>query len=141
MKCIKKQVKDCYKEDLLIPLENIDIEKIKTNINLAQEYFEVAQNISKHPNSYYTTIYDSLHFLIDSLVRFEKLKSNNHKCLFLIFCEKYPEFDYNFLDILRKTRNKIHYEAKPITEKEARNISTKSRLYFQLLLKIIKNKL
>ncbi|MEW5896806.1 MAG: hypothetical protein AB1668_03890 [Nanoarchaeota archaeon] len=95
----------CKKEGRFIFKEEVDTEKIKSTLKIADADVESANLIKKNLpkqssqwNSIYKLYYDALHELTESFLEFEKIKIDNHQCLFSYLCEKHPEleFDWDF---------------------------------------------
>jgi|SRR3989344_3638607 len=104
----------CKREGKFIAIEEIDIEKIKSSVSISKWDIEAANilknNISKDSNlwsSVYKLYYDGLHELAEVLLRFDKIKSSNHQCMFASLCHDHPEldFDWDFYEKIRTKRN------------------------------------
>jgi hypothetical protein len=139
----------CKKEGKLIPISEIDLEKIKSSILIAQGDFDAAQVLKKNIandcmlwNSVYKLHYDALHSLVEAFLRFDKIKSENHQCLFAYLCEKHPEleFDWDFFEKIRTKRNGINYYGTPVNEIDWKEIELQLTLYFDGLKKEIGKK-
>jgi hypothetical protein len=103
--------------------EDIDLEKIKSTGIIAGADIDSAdmikKNLSKNSvqwSTVYKLYYDALHELAEAFLRFEKVKIDNHQCLFAYLCEKHPELDFSweFLEKARTKRNGINYYGRPI---------------------------
>ena len=99
----KEAFAKCKREGRLIPVENVDMEKIKSTLSIAEGDIAAGnflqKNIQKDNsqwNSVYKLYYDALHELVEAYLRFEKIKSVNHQCLFAYFCEKHPELAFSW---------------------------------------------
>ena len=112
----------CTKEGRFIIIEEIDIEKIKSTLKISEGDIESADCIKKNLpkesnqwNSVYKLYYDALHELTESFLKFEKIKIDNHQCLFAYLCEKHPELelDWDFFEKVRTKRNGIQYYGTP----------------------------
>ena len=106
----------CRKEGNFIVMEDTDAEKIESMVSIANADVEAANSIRKNLpkqsnqwNSIYKLYYDALHELVESFLRLEKIKIDNHQCLFAYLCEKHPELEFNwdFFDKVRTKRNGI----------------------------------
>ncbi len=113
----------CKRKGCYIPVETIDIEKIRSTLEISDSDLSSAKilrdNISKDSkewNSVYKLCYDALHELVEAFLRFDKVKSDNHQCLFSYLCEKHPELelDWDFFEKVRTKRNGINYYGTPI---------------------------
>jgi len=52
-------------------------------------------------NSVYKLAYDSIHGMTQALILFDKVKIDNHQCLFAYLCEKHEELEFSW-EFLRK---------------------------------------
>src|SRR3989338_6543018 len=89
----------CMSDGNLINLENADINKIKSIIEIFEEKSKAARILldSKEPvwNSIYESHYGLLHLRAEAFLLFDKIKSLNHVCLFSYLCLKHPELEFN----------------------------------------------
>jgi len=140
----------CKKEGKFIVIEETDIEKIKATLKIAEGDIESAnfikKNLSKQSNqwnSVYKLYYDALHELSESYLRFEKIKIDNHQCLFAYLCEKHPElgFNWDFFEKVRTKRNGINYYGAPINSEDWKEVELQFNLYIKKLKEEIERKL
>ncbi len=140
----------CKKEGRFIIVEEIDIEKIKCTLKIAEGDVESANSIKKNLleksnqwNSVYKLYYDALHELAESFLSFEKIKIDNHQCLFVYLCEKHPEleFDWDFFEKVRTKRNGIHYYGILISERDWKEVEIQFNLYIKVLRKAVEDKI
>ena len=140
----------CKKEGCFNVLENIDVEKIKSTVNIAQADIESAEILktnlsrdSKKWSSVYKLYYDALHELTEAFLRFDKVKSDNHQGLFAYLCEKHPEldFDWNFFEKVRTKRNGINYYGTPVIYSDFKEIEVQLILYLNTLRKEVELKI
>ena len=82
----------CKKEGRFMILESVDLAKIKATLEISKSDVDSANLIKKSLpnqsiqwNSVYKLYYDALHELVESLLRFDKIKIDNHQCLFVYF--------------------------------------------------------
>ncbi len=132
----------CRKEGNFIVTEETDAEKIKSTLNIADADVGAAnsikKNLPKHSNqwsSVYKLYYDALHELAESFLRFEKIKIENHQCLFAYLCEKHPEleFSWDFFEKVRTKRNGINYYGIPVTFDDWKEVELQFSLYIKRL--------
>ena len=140
----------CTREGKFITTEDIDIEKIKSTFKISEGDVESADYIKKSLpnesnqwNSVYKLYYDALHELTESFLRFEKIKIDNHQCLFAYLCEKHQDLDFNwdFFEKVRTKRNGINYYGIPINYNDWKEVEVYLRLYIKKLKKEIKKRL
>jgi len=91
----------------------------------------------------YTLHYDAFHQFTDALLRFDRIKSTNHQCLFAYLCEKHPalDLDWGFLEELRTKRNGVHYHGTPVKYAEWKKKEIQINLYINTLKKAVEEKL
>lgn len=137
--------KRCNSEGNIIEQEEIDIDKIKANLRIAEEDLASAKDIlqKKRYNSVFKIYYDVLHGLVEAFLSFDKVKSYNHKCLFAYLCVKHKELelDWNFFEKIRTVRNGIHYYGTPIFQKDWKENELQINLYINVLRKAVEDKL
>ena len=85
--------------------------------------------------------YDALHLLVEAYLIFDKVKSNNHECLFAYLCMKHPslELDWDFFERVRVRRNGIFYDSRPIKKEELDEDLLGFQIYISLFKKEIIN--
>lgn len=140
----------CQKEGKFIITEETDTEKIKSTLKIAGSDVEAAKVIKKNLpkqsdlwNSIYKLYYDALHELSESYLRFEKIKTDNHQCLFAYLCEKFPEleFSWDFFEKVRTKRNGINYYGVPVSFEDWKEVELQFSLYIKKLKEEIAKKL
>ncbi|MBI2130114.1 hypothetical protein HYU07_07865 [Candidatus Woesearchaeota archaeon] len=140
----------CKKEGKFIATEEAGIEKIKATLIIAEGDVEAANAIKKNLpkqsnqwNSVYKLFYDALHELAESFLRFEKIKIDNHQCLFSYLCEKHTELElsWDFFEKARTKRNGINYYGTPITFEDWKEVELQFGLYVNKLKEEIKKKI
>lgn len=140
----------CKKEGKFIVIDDVDVEKIKSTLAIAESDVEsgkkLKENISKESNLWngvYKLYYDALHELVEAFLRFDKMKSDNHQCLFSYLCEKHPEldFDFDFFEKVRTKRNGINYYGIPVDYDDWKEVELQFNLYINKLKDEIKKKI
>ena len=137
----------CVSEGNLKEVEEVDIQKIKSNIKLADEELKIISEISKlsiqSENHIYKTYYDVLHALVEAFLCFDKIRSLNHQCLFSYLCVKHKklEFDWSFFEKVRTKRNGINYYGALITREDVKEIELQMRVYVSTLKREINRKI
>jgi hypothetical protein len=123
----------CKREGKILFIEKADLERIRTNLKIAEEDLEAANEVKKkeHWNSAFKLSYDVLHVLTESFLQFENIKTENHQCLFAYLCEKHPELElsWDFFEKVRTKRNGIHYYGTPIDSSDFKETELQFRLY------------
>ncbi len=140
----------CKKDGMFIITEEVDEEKIKATLIIAESDVESANILKKNLpkqsnqwNSVYKLYYDALHELVESFLRFEKIKVDNHQCLFAYLCEKHHEleFSWDFFEKVRTKRNGINYYGTPVGFDDWREAEFQFNLYIRKLKEEIKKKI
>ena len=140
----------CTKEGKFIITEEVNLERIKSAFKISvgdtgsADYLR--KNIlkeSNHWNSVYKLYYDALHELAGSFLRFERIKIDNHQCLFAYLCEKHPELDFSwdFFEKIRTKRNGINYYGTPIDHNDWKEAEIQFKLYIKKLREEINKRL
>jgi len=146
----KEAFMKCKKEGKFIVTEEIDKEKIKSILGIAESDIESANSIKKNIpklssqwNSVYKLYYDALHELTESFLRFEKVKIDSHQCLFAYLCERHPEleFSWDFFEKVRTKRNGINYYGTPAIFDDWKEVELQFGLYIEKLKESIKKKM
>ena len=140
----------CKKEGRFIIVEQVDEERIKATLAIAESDVESANILKKNIvqksnqwNSVYKLYYDALHELVDSFLRFGKIKIDNHQCLFAYLCEGHPELDFSwdFFEKIRTKRNGINYYGTPVHFDDWKEVELQFNLYIKTLKEEIKKKI
>lgn len=140
----------CKKEGKIIPTAEIDIERIRSTLIIAESDIEsgktLKKDLEKNSNqwsSIYKLHYDALHELAEAVLRFDKIKTDNHQCLFAYLCENHPEleFSWDFLEKIRTKRNGINYYGIPVKYEDFKKIELQISLYINKLKEEIKKRL
>ena len=84
-----------------------------------------------------------MHELVESFLRFDNIKVDNHQCLFAYLCEKHLEleFSWDFFEKIRTKRNGINYYGIPIDFTEWKESEIQFKLYINILEEEIMDKL
>ncbi|MFH1638144.1 MAG: hypothetical protein ABIB71_06985 [Candidatus Woesearchaeota archaeon] len=135
----------CISEGKILPRENVELDKAKANLQIAEEDLASAEEIlqKKRWNSAYKMYYDALHGLVEAYLSFDKVKSMNHQCLFVYLCEKHPELelDWGFFEKVRTKRNGIHYYGTLVAEDDWKAINVQFKLYINVLKKALEQRI
>ncbi len=132
----------CKKEGKFIVMEETDTEKIKSTLNIADADVQAANSIKKNLpkksnqwNSVYKLYYDALHELVESFLTFERIKIDNHQCLFAYLCKKHQEleFSWDFFEKVRTKRNGINYYGTPVNYDDWKEVEIQFSLYINKL--------
>jgi|SRR3989344_7378775 len=108
--------KECIERNQLIETGDKDINKVKEIVSLAKHrldfWKEVREKNKKYTSLFLEGYYEIIKELATAILLLDGWKSENHDCLFQYLIEKKQdlEIDFDFLTLLRKTRNKIDYD-------------------------------
>ena len=144
---LKESCDKCISEGNILLQDNIDINRIKSMIQIANDDLESAKSLIKNKEPRYGSIYklyyDVLHQLTEALLLFDKVKSYNHQCLFSYLCTKHPELelDWNFFEKIRTKRNGVHYYGNQIGEKDWKEIKLQLELYIKTISDAVNSKI
>jgi len=144
-----KTVEQCYDSCLaggfLDTVDDMNIEKVRTNLIIAEEDKASGNDALKNQrwNSTYKLFYDVLHVLVEAYLCFDNMKSLNHQCLFAHLCIKHPEleFSWEFFEKVRTKRNGIHYYGHPVNQGDWKEVELQFKVYISTLRKEIEKKL
>ena len=132
----------CKEEGRFLVVEEVDNDKINSTVRIAEGDIESAKilkkNINKQSNNWnsvYKLYYDALHELVESFLRYDKIKTTNHQSLFVYLCEKYPKlgFDWEFFEKVRTKRNGINYYGNSIDFEDWNEVEFQFNLYLKKL--------
>ena len=140
----------CSVEGSFVPVAEDDFGQIRTMLTLSLRDWQGVKNwITKSDkdgpewNGIFKLHYDVLHQLAEAFLLFSRMKIKTHECLFAYLCEKHPEleFDWNFLEDVRKKRNRSVYYGEPITYSVWKRAELQINLYISTLKKLVEEKL
>ncbi len=146
----KEVFESCQNDGFYRDQSEPDAKEIQTMVNIGLAILRQAQKlIPLTPQDaidwtvIFTMQYDALHQFTDAFLRFDRIKSSNHQCLFAYLCEKHPEldFDWGFLEEIRTKRNGVHYYGTPVSYTEWKKREVQINLYINTLKKAIEEKL
>jgi len=132
----------CKRRRQVYFLEKIDIRKIVFILKNADKDYNIVKLI-ENSDSYstlYKLSYDAVRELTEALLRFDKLKSINHQCLFMLLCERY-DYSWDFFDKARLKRNGINYEGEQVSKKDWDEVKDKFEESFESLKQEIKRRI
>lgn len=137
---------NCRKEGKINPVADVDFEKIKSMLIISESDLLAGQSLKKNNNlwnSVYKLHYDALHELVEAFLLFDKIKTDNHQCLFAYLCEKHPklDFDWAFFEKVRTKRNGINYYGTPIIYQDFKEVEIQFVLYINKLKDEIKKRI
>lgn len=87
--------------------------------------------------------YEIIRQLVAGILLFEKIISDNHKCLYAYICTKHKEWDVDWrtIETMRLLRNGVHYEGRPVTEATWKEYKLKFEVYTQTFIDELKERL
>lgn len=137
----------CEEKGFLIVKREIDLNKIKSMFEMIDRDIDAIEELKKLNKNFYNQLYklnyDVIHTLVETLLLFNKIKSNNHQCLFAYLCKNYPELelDWNFFELIRTKRNGINYYGTAVNKDDWKQIELQSKVYINALKELIKEKI
>lgn len=141
---------NCEGEGSFLPVAEPDLHQIEAMLTLAESDLQAAKDWIKqapkdgpHWNAIFRLHYDILHLLLEAFVLFDALKAKTHECLFAYVCEKHREleFSWDFLEGIRRKRNRSVYYGEPATYQQWKEIELQLNLYISMLKRVITEKL
>lgn len=140
----------CKAEGIIKFKEEADIELIKSLLDSAKR---AKTRMNKDKDSYeketkdftfmFRDNYEILRTLIDALLLFDRVKSDNHQCSNAYLCQEHPELelDWNILETMRILRNGVNYEGKRVNAEKWNKFKLQFTIYTNTLMKEIGKKL
>ncbi len=137
----------CEIEGSFTPLIELDVELIKSIINIARADLETADKWAKAAskessewNAIFKLYYDALHGFGEALAYSNQVKA--HECLFAYLCSKYSELELNwgFLEEIRTKRNGIHYYGRPVNYLDWKKLELQLKLHLSALKSAVEEK-
>jgi hypothetical protein len=145
MKNLEEVNDDCITKGMIINLKDIDIRKILNMLRIADEDLQLTDDAKRRNsiNSMFKLYYDVVHTLTEALLRFDKISSSNHQCLFTYLCSKHEDLDLDwiFFETIRLLRNGVCYDGNLIKETDWKNIEFQINLCIRTLKKEIERKI
>ncbi len=151
-----KEIKDldrvynqCVAEGNLQEPEEIDIEKAKSLLENAEQDLDTLKETipvmekKKNFGLIWKSQYEIIGQLVQAILLLEKIRSENHQCLYAYICTKHKEWDIDWetIETMRLLRNNVHYDGRPISEENWKNYKLKFDVYTKTLIKILKEKI
>ncbi len=139
----------CVADGLLYNMKEVDSEKAKTLLESAKQDMDTLKETipimekKKNFSLIWKSSYEIIRQLIDAILIMEKIKSDNHQCLYAYICTKHREWDidWEIIETMRLLRNGVHYEGRPVSEETWKSYKFKFNIYATTLIKILKEQL
>ena len=140
----------CIADGKINTVLELNIQKVKDSLDNAQTNVNAANIIMKSIGpkdrewmNVYIDYYEALRICAEALLGLDKLKIENHQCLFACLCVKYPdlELDWNFFEKIRTKRNDANYYGEQITFADWKSIEVQIKLYISTLKKEIEKRI
>jgi hypothetical protein len=127
----------------------VDIEKARTlleNAELDIDSLNDAVTLFENKNNFgflWANHYEIVRQLVAGILLFEKIISDNHKCLYAHICTKHKEWDIDWqtIETMRLLRNGVHYEGRPVSAEIWKEYKLKFTVYIRTFIKILAEKL
>lgn len=130
--------------------KSVDLELIKSLKIVSEKGLEFINSRSKDipkDSTDWTFVfrdhYESLRGLIEAYLLFDGIEADHHQCKNAYICFKHPEleFDWEFLETIRLTRNAINYRGQLLKYDGWKTLKLKFELHINALKKEIEDKL
>lgn len=139
----------CVDSGSIKKANEVDVEKAKTlleNAELDIDSLKDTTALFEKKNNYsflWANHYEIIRQLVAGILLFEKIISDNHKCLYAYICTKHEEWDIDWetIETMRLLRNSVHYEGSPVSAESWKEYKLKFQVYIQTFIKIIKQKI
>lgn len=148
MKDLDKVYNQCVSEGNLQEPEEIDFERAKSLLDAAEHDLNTLEDIipmmEKKMNFslIWSNQYEVVRQLVQGILLLEKIRSENHQCLYAYICTKHKEWDIDWetIETMRLLRNKVHYEGKPVSAETWKEYRPKFQVYIRTFIRILKQK-
>ncbi len=139
----------CVADGFLYNMKEADSEKAKTLLENAEQDIDTLKYTipimekKKNFSMMWSSRYEIVRQLIDGILLMERIRSDNHQCLFAYICIKHKEWDIGWetIETMRLLRNRVHYDGRPVTEEAWKEYKLKFEIYTQTFMKLLKEKL
>jgi len=139
----------CIADGYLYNLKEADPERAKTLLENAEHDIDTLKEVipimekMKNYNLIWSSRYEIIRQLIDGILLMEKIKSDNHQCLFAYICLKHKDWDIDWetIETMRLLRNRVHYDGRQIPGETWKEYKLKLDVYTRTFIKILKEKL
>lgn len=146
---LKTEYDKCVNSGFIKKANEVDSEKAKTlleNAELDIDSLKDTTALFEKKGNYgflWSNHYEIIRQLVAGILLFEKIISDNHKCLYAHICVKHKEWDIDWetIETMRVLRNGVHYEGRPVTEETWKKYKLKFEIYTKTFIKILKEKL
>ena len=148
-KDLKKVYNQCVAEGNLQEPEEIDIEKVKSLLDNAEQDLDTLKDTvpimekKKNFSLIWKSQYEILRQLVQGILLLEKIRSKNHQCLYAYICTKHREWDIDWktIETMRLLRNGVHYEGRPVSADVWKEYKLKFDVYIRTFIRILREKL
>lgn len=149
VKDLEKVYNQCVAEGNLQEPEEADIEKARSLLENAEQDLDTLKDIipimekKKNFGLIWKSQYEIIRQLVQGILILEKIRSENHQCLYAYICIKHKEWDIDWetIETMRLLRNGVHYEGRPISAETWKEYKLRFSVYDQAFIKILNQKL
>lgn len=139
----------CVNSGSIKKANEVDSEKAKTlleNAELDIDSLKDATALFEKKNNFgllWTNHYEIIRQLVAGILLFEKIISDNHKCLYAYICTKHKEWDIDWktIETMRLLRNGVHYDGRPVSADIWKEYKLKFHIYILAFIKILRQKI
>lgn len=132
--------KECISKSALAETGEKDFNRANEILNLTYHkmafWKEVEDKAQKYPSLFIEGYYEIIKELLVAILAIDGWKSTNHDCLFQYIIEKKQdlELDFEYMNELRKLRNKIDYHGVKVSN----NLWNENKIKIQITIKTLK---
>jgi len=149
IKALDEIYDSCVADGFLYNMKEADPERARTFLENAEQDIATLKEttpIMEKMRNYsliWSSRYEIIRQLIDGILLMEKIKSDNHQCLFAYICMKHKEWyiDWETIETMRLLRNAVHYEGRAVSAEIWKEYKLKFDVYTQGFIRILKDKL
>ena len=147
IKVLDKVYNQCVIEGLLQKPEQIDNEKAKSLLDIVEQDLDTLKDIipimekKKNFGMIWKNQYEIVRQLVQGILIFEKVKSENHQCMFAHLCKGKKDIDWETVETIRLLRNGVHYQGRPVSAEIWKEYKVKFEVYIRTFIRILRDKL
>jgi len=149
IKALEEVHRRCVAEGYLQEAAETDFEMAKSLLEVAEQDLDTLNEtlpIMERKGNFsliWKSEYEIIRQLVQGILLLEKVRSENHQCLYAYLCTKHKEWGIGWetIETMRLLRNGVHYEGRAVSAEKWKEYKPKFNLYNQIFLRILKEKL
>ncbi len=149
IKALEDVHRRCVEEGFLQESEEIGFERAKSLLDIAEQDLDTLNEtipIMERKGNFsliWKSEYEIIRQLVQGILLLEKIRSENHQCLYAYLCSKHKEWgiEWETIETMRLLRNGVHYEGRAVSADTWKGYKPKFNLYNQIFLRILRQRL